>query len=359
MRLLSDQERVFIDRMPKAELHIHIEGSVRPETVLDLGRQYGVSFPFTDRDGAREWFRFRDFPHFIEVFIAIKSVLRTPDDYARITLELAEDAARQRIHYLELTFSPAILGIASPHASGDVVLAGLRAGAREARRRYGVQMQFICDPVRGRTPEAVNDLARWCVDNLGDGLVAFGFGGIEVGNPPDRYTAAFDLVRRNGARLTIHAGETDGPASIWSALAVGTERIAHGVRAIEDPRLVQELADRQIVLDVAPTSNLCLGVYPDYAAHPFRTLHESGLQLTINSDDPPMFNTTLTDEYLALAAHQGFTVDELAALSLRAIDASFLPSAARAEYTTRFQQELAVLREELNPSPGPFPRREG
>jgi adenosine deaminase len=341
MRTLSDREREFIARMPKAELHVHIEGSVRPETVLDLGRQYGIDFPFADRAGAREWFRFRDFPHFIEIFIAIKRVLRTADDYARITRELAEDAARQNIRYLELTFAPPPLDVAGPYTAGDVVLVGLREGARAARERYGVRMQFICDPVRGRTPEVVADLGRWCVDNLGDGLVAFGLGGIEVGNPPDRYAETFDFVRRNGAHLTIHAGETDGPESIWSALAVGTERIAHGVRAIEDPRLVRELADRRIVLDVAPTSNLCLGVYPDYAAHPFRALHEAGLQLTVNSDDPPMFNTTLTDEYLALAEHQDFTLDELAALSLRAVEAAFLPETEREALARRFREELA------------------
>src|SRR5262249_30240923 len=155
------------------------------------------------------------------------------------------------------------IGIVGQFTSGDVVLAGLRAGAREALRRYGVRMQFICDPVRGRTPEVVADLAHWCVDNLGDGLVGFGLGGIEAGNPPDRYAGIFAFGGGEGAPLPIPAGEPAGPESIWAALEVGTERIAHGVRAIEDPRLVRELADRRMVLDVAPTSNLCLGVYPD------------------------------------------------------------------------------------------------
>ena len=332
-RQLSEQERAFIARMPKAELHIHIEGSVRPETLLDLGRRQGIAFPFADPAGARAWFTFRDFPHFIEVFVATKNALKTPDDYARITRELAEDAARQRIRYLELTFSPALLGATGPHASGEVILAGLREGARDALRLHDVRLQFICDPVRGRPVEAVEDLARWC--------------GIEVGNPPEPYRGAFEIARRGGARVTIHAGETDGPASVWSALGVGTERIAHGVRAIEDPRLVRELADRGVVLEVAPTSNLRLGVYPDYAAHPYRALHEAGCQLTINSDDPPMFGTTLTDEYLALAAHQGFTVDDLAAASLRAMGAAFLPPAEREALIQAAARELADLRAEI------------
>ncbi len=347
-RVLTDPERAFITRMPKAELHIHIEGSVRPATLLELGRQHGVAYPFADAAGVAEWFRFRDFAHFIEIYIAIKRALQTPDDYARVTRELAEDGARQGVRYLEVTFSPAIIGVPSPHPSGDIVLAGLRAGAEEALREHGVRVQFICDPVRGRAPEQVLALAHWCVDNLGDGLVGFGLGGIERGYPPDLYLDAFAVARRGGARLTIHAGETAGPESVRAALAAGTERIAHGVRAIEDPGLVRELAARGMVLDVAPTSNLRLGVYPDYAAHPFRALHEAGVALTINSDDPPMFNTTLADEYLALAAHQDFTLDDLAGFSLRAIDAAFLPAGERAAYTQRFREELAALHSDLS-----------
>ncbi len=350
-RTLTAAERTFIARMPKAELHVHIEGSVRPETLLDLGRQHGVAYPFSDLAGVREWFRFRDFPHFIEVYIAIKGALRTVDDYARVTREMAEDASRQGLHYLEVIFGPAAPGDTRPIAQADVILAGLREGAREARERHGIEMQFICDPVRGRPPEVILELARWCVDNLGDGLVGFGLGGVEVGNPPSLYREAFDLARRGGARLSVHAGETVGPESVWEALAVGSERIGHGVRSIEDPALVAELAARQVVLEVSPTSNICLGVYPDYAAHSFRALHEAGVPVTVNSDDPPMFNTTLLDEYFVLAEQFGFSLDELAAFSLRAANAAFLPDAERAALARRFESELAALRGELFPAP--------
>ena len=346
-RAITATERAFIARMPKAELHVHLEGSVHPETLLDLGRQHGIDYPFTDLAGAREWFQFRDFPHFIEIYIAIKRALRTADDYARITRELAAEAARQNTQYLEVTFSPGAPSAPAPAVPGDVILAGMREGARDALREHGVRLQFICDPVRSRTPEDVLTIARWCVDNLGDGLVGFGLGGQEVDYPPSLYADAFELARRGGARLTLHAGETVGPESVRAALAAGSERIGHGVRSIEDPALVAELAARQIVLEISPTSNLCLGIYPNYAAHPFRALYEAGVPVTVNSDDPPMFNTTLTDEYLALAEHFDFTLDELAAFSLRAVDAAFLPDEERESLANRFRGELDNLRAEI------------
>ncbi len=346
MRRLTEAERAFVERMPKAELHVHLEGSVRPETLLDLGRRHGVAYPFTDAAGAREWFRFRDFPHFIEVYVGICDSLRTAEDYERVTLELGAAARRQNIHYLEVHFSP--VSPLKPRNSllplPDVVLAGLRAGARRALAEHGVRLQFILDPVRSRSPEEVMALACWCVANLGDGLVGLGLGGAEVGHPPTRFADAFAYARAAGARVTIHAGETAGPQSVRAALAVGAERIGHGVTSIEDPVLVAELAERGVVLEVSPTSNVRLGVAPSYAAHPFRRLYDAGVQVTVNSDDPPMFDTTLTREYLVLAEHFGFTVDELAGLSLRAARAAFLPPDERTALVTRFEEELATLR---------------
>jgi adenosine deaminase len=349
MRRLTEAERAFVERMPKAELHVHLEGSVRPETLLDLGRRHGVAYPFVDAAGAREWFRFRDFPHFIEVYVGICDSLRTAEDYERVTLELGADARRQNIHYREVHFSPVSpLKPRNPLLPlPDVVLAGLRAGARRALEEHGVRLQFILDPVRSRSPEEVMALARWCVANLGDGLVGLGLGGAEVGNPPTRFADVFAYARAAGARVTIHAGETAGPQSVRDALAVGAERIGHGVTSVEDPALVAELTARGVVLEVSPTSNVCLGVAPSYEAHPFRRLYDAGVQVTVNSDDPPMFDTTLTREYLVLAEIFGFTVDELADLSLRAARAAFLPPDERAALVARFEDELAALRGEL------------
>lgn len=342
-RCLTPSERDLIARMPKAELHVHLEGSVQPATLLELGQRHGVGFPFIDAAGAAEWFRFRDFPHFIEVYVAICQALRSVEDYDRVTYELARDAAAQNTRYLEVTFAPIAPGDTGGRVDAAGALAGLRAGARRALADFGVRLAFILDPVRTRAVDDVMWFARFTAENLGEGLTGFGLGGLEAGYLPTPFARAFAYARDAGARLSLHAGETAGPASIRAALAVGAERIGHGVRAIEDPELVRELAASGVVLEVAPTSNLRLGVVPSVAAHPLRQLYDAGVQVTINSDDPPMFDTTLTGEYLLAAECFGFTVSELGQLSLRAARAAFLPASERSALVAEMESDLARL----------------
>ena len=330
--------------MPKAELHVHLEGSVYPETLLDLARKHGVDLPIRSVAEAERWFTFSNFAHFVEIYLSICSVLLDEEDYARISYEQALRAQQENIRYLEVTFSPASFINPRNVALPDVVMAGLREGRRRAREELGVNMQFILDPVRNRSEEEVMLFARWCADNLGDGLVGFGLGGMEVGYPPGRFAGAFAYVRDAGARLSIHAGETDGPHSVWAALEVGSERIGHGVTSIHDDDLVRRLAEEQIVLEVSPTSNICLGVARSYAEHPFRALHEAGVPVTVNSDDPPMFNTTLSNEYVVLAEHFDFTLDELEALSLRAVASAFLPADEQKALAQEFREQFLQLR---------------
>lgn len=344
---LSAAERAFLARMPKPELHVHLEGSVRPETLLELGRRHGIEYPFADAAGAREWYRFRDFPHFIEVFMGVCDSLQTAEDYERVTWELGETARAENIPYLEVTISPTSPLKPRTKAMPDLVLAGCRAGARQAWDDFGVRMQFIVDAVRVRGPEEVMAIAEWCVANLGDGLVGIGLGGTEVGYPAAAHATAIDFARRNGARVSLHAGETVGPESVWDALEAGAERIGHGVNSVHDPALIRHLAAHGVVLEVSPTSNIRLGVVESYAAHPIRALHDAGVAVTVNTDDPPMFDTTMTGEYVALAAEAGFGLDELVAMARRAAEAAFLPDDERAALAALVDAEVATLREDL------------
>ena len=187
-------------------------------------------------------------------------------------------------------------------------------------------------------------MADWALERYGDGIIAFGLGGKEVGNPPRKHRSAFDKVREAGIPCILHAGETVGPESIWDALEVaGSVRIGHGVRAIEDPALITHLRDTQIPLEVSPTSNVCLGVYPSLDTHSLPRLMAEGLYVTLNSDDPPMFNTSLTNEYLVCQAQYGWDQGTIETLVLNGVEASLLPDAIRTEMIADFEQEFASL----------------
>jgi aminodeoxyfutalosine deaminase len=320
----------YLRAAPKAELHVHLEGSVQPATLLALARRNGVTLPAETVEGLRQWFAFRDFQHFIEVYVAVSRCLRTAADYELITYELGVELARQQVRYAEVTFSPSthelVLGV--PH---ETYFAGLTAGRERVRRELGVELNWIFDIVR-QTPVSVplaDYVTRVAIEGRDAGVVALGLGGPEVGNPPEAFAPWFERARAAGLHAVPHAGELVGPASVWGALrALGAERIGHGVRSWEDPALVAYLADRSIPLEVCPTSNLRLGVYPSLAAHPLRHLHEAGVQLIVNSDDPPLFNTTLNDEVATLATDFGFTGNEVGAVDeilLNGLRHSFLP----------------------------------
>lgn len=337
----------FIQALPKAELHIHLEGTIRPATLLALARRHNVELPARDEAGLRRFYQFRDFSHFIEVWIIINECLRSGEDFALITRELGAEAGRQNIRYLEVTFTP------YPHVrrrglTWEEILGGIAAGRAEARRAWGVEMRLIPDIARdcyrAGLMEAATQTAEWAVAGRDRGVVALGLGGNEVGNPPEAFAEAYAYARAGGLHAVPHAGEVAGPESVWGALrALHAERIGHGVRAIDDPALVTHLRDHQIPLEICPTSNVCTGAVPSLDAHPIRLFYDAGVPITLNSDDPPMFNTTLTDEYLLLAARFGFTPHELAHLSLTAVHAAFLPAAEKQALATQFQAEIDRL----------------
>jgi adenosine deaminase len=329
----------FLARMPKAELHIHLEGSVRPATLLALAARNGIALPFADETELRDFYRFRDFDHFLAVYDLICDTIHTPDDLALMAYELGAAAVAQQIRYMEVTFTTC--GRLRRGLALDDQLAGVRAGAAQAEREFGVLMQFIPDVVAENTVEEAWTLARWAVKQQGNGVCALGLAGREGGRDAAALASIFTYARDAGLPRTLHAGEMVGPESIWDALTtLHADRIGHGVRVVEDPKLLELLYAMQVPLEICPTSNVRLGLYTEIAAHPVATLWRAGLFLTVNTDDPPMFNTTLTDEYRALAAVHGFTADDLKELSLNAVRAAFLPAAEKQAMLDAFEAEM-------------------
>jgi len=333
----------FLREMPKVELHVHLEGSIRPTTLLLLAERNGVALPAQDLEGLREFYRFTDFDHFIQVYFTISGCLKTVADFDLIAYEFGADMARQNIRYAEVTFTP-YTNVGNTGLPFDEIMAGLDAGRARARSDFGVEFRWVLDISRDHHGSG-RQVAEWAASAVDKGVIGLGLGGPERGNPPAGFADAFALAQEAGLHSLPHAGEVAGPESVWGALrALSAERIGHGVRSIEDQALIEHLREHQIPLEVCPTSNLCLGVYPSYQKHPIRWLWEQGVYVTVNSDDPPMFNTDLVREYQALASHLGFSASELEQLSLNALRASFLPQEKKTALEREFLTEFSQLR---------------
>jgi aminodeoxyfutalosine deaminase len=334
----------FIRQMPKVELHIHLEGSIRPATLLTLAERNHIALPATDLEALRSFYHFTDFDHFIRVYFAISGCLKTVADFDLIAYELGSDMARQQILYAEVTFTP-YTNVVSTGLPFDEIMDGLNEGRLRAQAEFGVEMRWILDIVRDQ-PDSQHQVAAWAISAQDRGVVGLGLGGTERDHPPEWFADAYALAREAGLHSVPHAGEVAGPASVWKALGtLGAERIGHGVRSIEDPDLVAYLREHQIPLEVCPTSNVRLGVYASYAEHPLRKMWDMGLYVTVNSDDPPMFNTDLVGEYQVLVDQMRFSAGELERLSLNALQASFLPHERKVALEQRFRTEFARLRD--------------
>jgi aminodeoxyfutalosine deaminase len=282
--------------VPKIELHVHLEGAVRPATLLDIARRNGVILPADTVEGLAALYEFRDFDHFIETWVMTTAVLRTEQDYRQIVADYAAEAASHGAVYLEGIFTPA--EAVSRGLSWDEIFTGCCDGAQEALERSGVQVRLTPDIPRGFPQEAAELTARHAVAYRDRGVVGLGLGGLEAQYPPEPYAPAFALAREGGIAAVPHAGEVAGPASIRGALdALGAVRLRHGIRAIEDPALVAELAGRGIVLDVCPVSNLRTGAVATLAEHPLPALVAAGVSCSISTDDPAMFSTDLSQDY--------------------------------------------------------------
>ncbi len=281
---------------PKIELHVHLEGSVRPATLLEIARRNDMPLPADTVDGIDRLYQFTDFAHFIEVWILTTNAMRTAADFRQIVVDYAGEAASHGAVYLEAIFSPierVLRGV-----SWEELFEGYLDGAQQAEEEHGVVVRFTPDAYRGADVELVEELARRAVAYRDRGVVGLGIGGPEKDQPPQRYAKAFALARDGGLGAVPHAGEVCGPESIRETMAaLGADRIRHGITAISDAELCGELAERGVVLDVCPTSNLRTKAVASVEEHPLPALIAAGVTCTLNTDDPAMFGTDLGREH--------------------------------------------------------------
>jgi len=307
--------------IPKAEIHVHLEGTLLPSLVQTLALRNGLSIP-QEIMGPNETFVWEGFLNFLHVFDVASSVLKTTQDYRDMTYEYLARSARQGVIYTEMMISPdhaALCGV-----SYEDHLEGAIRGIEDAKKEFGIEGRLIITGVRHFGLDKVLQVARLAKANPHPYIVGFGLGGDEAGFPGKDFLKAYAIAQEAGLGCTVHAGEFDGPQSVWDALRhLPVQRIGHGVRSIEDPYLMEELARREITLEVCPGSNIALGLYPHFNAHPFLKLREAGCKVTLNSDDPPFFNTTMAKEYETAKTHFGLSDKDLKEITRLTIKNSF------------------------------------
>ena len=318
--------------LAKAELHVHLEGTAPPSLVRRIAERNGMALP--DRLlGADGRFRYTDFLDFLRTYDMAASVMRTRQDYRDITYEYLCSCAAGGAIYVELTASPdhaALVGL-----SDEDHLGGIAQGIDDARRDTGIEGRILISAVRNFGVEQALRVARHAAERPHPYVVGFSMAGDEAGFPAHDFAEVFQIAAGVGLGCTIHAGEWAGADSVRAALSLPITRIAHGVRAIEDPSLVAELAARGIVLECCPTSNVVLGVYPSFASHPLPRLRDAGVRVTLGSDDPPYFGATIEGEYEVCVERMGFSAEELVSITRTAIDAAFCDERLRAELRSR------------------------
>lgn len=325
--LVSSEIKDFIHRLPKAELHLHLEGTILPATLVELSARHDAE-PLTLAE-AEAIYQFTNFSEFIEAFKAVTRRLTEPEDYELAAWRMMQRLVEQGVVHAEVYISVGVIYLWRNHAEGVVepIFAGLERARERAEKELGLSLYWIFDAVRHFTvPEAervFKKAARMRAQY--PSIIGIGLGGDERQRGSEPFREMYAEAKAGGLRLTNHAGETTPASAIWEALAIGSERIGHALSAGEDERLVQELKVRSTALELNPTSNVRTGVCASFRKHPLRQYFDAGLMVTLNSDDPAFFGSDLENEYLLAATEQGFTPEELRQLAANSIAASFLP----------------------------------
>jgi adenosine deaminase/aminodeoxyfutalosine deaminase len=333
----SSEPSAFLRNLPKAELHLHLEGSVEPTTLVELQKRRGTPNPTIEQ--AEQIYSYQDFSGFLLAFKAVSELLRTPEDYELITYRLMQHLKTQNVLHAEVYVSVGVCyywGL-----DFDAIFEGLERGRQRGERDFGVSLLWIFDAVRHFGPEKAEQVAQAAVRHKDRHVVAFGIGGDERRAAPELFRDVYMYCAAHGLRLTAHAGETTGSESIWGALNLKVDRLGHCLTAVKDPELVEELSKRQIPIEICITSNLRTGCCMSAAEHPVRNYFDHGLMITLNTDDPAMFRTTLSQEYQFAQQRYGFTDEHLREMARNSFEASFLPAEKKLELLNLFDAEAA------------------
>lgn len=311
----------LIQSLPKAELHLHLEGSVTPETLVELRRRHGKESTIAEADAL---YQYKDFLGFLMAFKTLTEDLQTLEDYELITYRLMQQLKPQNVLHAEVYVS---VGVCLWRKQDfDAIFEGLERGRERGEKDFGVSLLWIFDAVRQFGSAAAQKVFELAAKYRDRNVVGVGIGGDELKAPPELFREQYAYASARGLRLTAHAGESSGPESIWGVLNLGAERIGHGLMAAQDPELIEELAQRQVPIEICLTSNLKTGCCLELRDHPVRKYFDQGLMITLNSDDPAMFGTTLTREYELAQSEFGFTDEHLRELARNSFEASFLPA---------------------------------
>ncbi|HEY2391602.1 MAG TPA: adenosine deaminase [Candidatus Angelobacter sp.] len=328
--------RSFIQSLPKAELHLHLEGSVDPATLAELSRRYNTPLPtennrydvagsgdvLTDED-VRRLYSYNDFNGFLLAFKSVTERLRAPEDYELVTYRLMQKLRQQNVVHAEVYVSVGVIRWRGQPV--DPIFEGMERGRERGQRDFGVSLLWIFDAVRHFGPEAAGEVFDLAARLRDRNVVGIGIGGDEARGPAEWFRDLYKKAADNGLRLTAHAGETTGSESIWGAMNIGAERIGHGLAAARDPELLEIMAEKQIPVEICITSNLRTGACTEMQEHPVRKFFDQGVMITLNTDDPAMFQTSLNREYEIARQEFNFSEEHLRELARNSIEASFLP----------------------------------
>jgi len=340
--------RDILYALPKVDLHRHLEGSLRLSTMAEIAREHGVDLPSYDIEELRPYVQITDdepdYRRFLEKFRLLRRFYSTREAVERIAYEAVADAAADNVRYLELRFNPIALAEAGCFAYHQVVEWAIDA-VRRAEQDCDIQVRLIVQLSRDSSPRTAWEVAEVAMAFRDRGIVALDLAGDEVNYPGYPFAPIFQRAREAGMHITIHAGEWRGPESVREAVQVlGAQRLGHGIRVIEDPQLVQLVRERDIALEVCPTSNLQTGAVDSLGLHPLKELYHQGVRVTVNTDDPSVSNTTLTDEYMVVIRGIGMTLEELKHMILMAVQAAFLPEPEKEQLYRWFADELHQAR---------------